>query len=64
LTGTGTLSQQGCLLVLEDNQAGRRVRAQFNQCNKKGQALIQIESGKKRTFVITDKDSSNNTCAP
>ena len=63
LTGTGTLSQQGCLLVLEDNQAGRRVKAQFNQCNNKGQAVIQIQSGKKQTFVITDKDSSNNTCA-
>jgi hypothetical protein len=64
LSGTGTLSQQGCLLVLEDNQSGRRVKAQFNQCNNKGQAVIQIESGKKRTFVITDKDSSNNVCAP
>ncbi|HSE18814.1 MAG TPA: SBBP repeat-containing protein [Pyrinomonadaceae bacterium] len=62
LTGTGTLSQQGCLLVLEDNQSGRRVKAQFNQCNNKGQAIIQIQSDKKTTFVITDKDTSNNVC--
>ena len=64
LTGTGTVSQQGCLTVLEDNQSGRRVRAQFNHCNNKGQAVIQIESERKRTFVITDKDTSNNNCAP
>jgi hypothetical protein len=63
LTGTGTLSQQGCLLVLADNQSGRRVKAQFNHCNNKAQAVIQIDSGKKTTFVITDKDTSNSTCA-
>ena len=62
LTGTGTVSRHGCLLVLEDNQSGRRVKAQFNTCNNKGQAVIQIESGKKQTFVITDKDTSNNNC--
>jgi hypothetical protein len=64
LTGTGTLSQKGCLLVLEDNQPGRRVLAQFNHCNNKGQAVIQIESEGKRTFVITDKDTSDSNCAP
>ncbi|HKG98028.1 MAG TPA: SBBP repeat-containing protein, partial [Pyrinomonadaceae bacterium] len=52
LTGTSALSQRGCLLSLEDNQSGRRVKAHFNQCNNKGQAVIQIESGRKRTFVI------------
>lgn len=61
VTGTGTLSQQGCLLVLEDNQSGQRVKAQFNQCNNKGQAVIQIESERKSTFVITDKDTSDCT---
>jgi hypothetical protein len=64
VTGTGTVSQQGCLLVLEDNQPGQRVKAQFNVCNNMGQAVIQIESDKKRTFVITDKDTSDNNCAP
>lgn len=64
LTGTGVLSQQGCLLLLEDNQSGRRVVAHFNQCNNKGQAVIQIESERKSTFVITDKDTTNNNCAP
>ena len=64
LTGTGTLSELGCLLLLEDNQSDRRVKAQFNHCNNKGQAVIQIESGKKTTFVITDKDLSNSNCAP
>jgi hypothetical protein len=64
LSGTGTLSQRGCLLVLEDNQSGRRVQAHFNHCNNMGQAVIQIESGKKRTFVVTDKDTSNSDCAP
>ncbi|HET6892123.1 MAG TPA: SBBP repeat-containing protein, partial [Pyrinomonadaceae bacterium] len=63
LTGTGELSQQGCLLLLEDNQSGRRVKAHFNDCNNKGQAVIQIESERKRTFVITDKDTSNSACA-
>jgi hypothetical protein len=63
LTGTGTLSRQGCLLLIEDNQSGRRVSAHFNGCNNKGQAVIQIVSGRKRTFVITDKDTSNSNCA-
>jgi len=64
VTGTGTVTQQGCLLVLEDNQSGQRVLAQFNHCNNKGHAVIQIESEKKRTFVVTDKDTSGNDCAP
>src|SRR5215212_3695851 len=62
LTGTGVLSRQGCLLLLEDNQSGRRVKAHFNHCNNKGQAVIQVESERKRTAVITDKDTSNNNC--
>jgi hypothetical protein len=63
VTGTGTLSEQGCLLVLEDNQAGQRVVAQFNHCNNKGHAVIQIEGEKKITFVVTDKDTSDSNCA-
>ena len=62
LTGTGTLSQQGCLLLLEDNQPGRKVKAHFNHCNNMGQAVIQIESGTTTTFVVTDKDTSNSDC--
>ena len=49
--------------MLEDNQSGQRVKAHFNHCNNKGQAVIQIESERKRTFVITDKDTSNSNCA-
>ena len=65
LTGTGAVSEQGCLLLLEDNQSGRRVKAHFNHCNNKGHAVIQIESEKKKsTFVITDKDTSDSSCAP
>jgi hypothetical protein len=64
VTGAGTVNQQGCLIVLEDNQSGQRVRAQFNHCNNMGQAVIQIEAEKKRTFVITDKDTSDSNCAP
>lgn len=64
VSGTGTLSEHGCLLVLEDNQSGQRVKAQFNHCNNKGQAVIQLQSEKKLTFVITDKDTTNSTCAP
>ncbi len=62
LTGTGTLSRQGCLLLLEDDQSGRRVKVHINECNNNAHAVIQIESGKKRTFVITDKDISNSSC--
>jgi hypothetical protein len=64
VTGTGTISPQGCLLVLHDNKPGQLVQAQFNVCNNKGQAVIQIESDKKTTFVITDKNTSDNNCAP
>ena len=63
VTGTGTLTRLGCLLVLEDNQAGQRVKAHLNECNNTAQAVIQIDAGKKTTFVITDKDTSNSNCA-
>jgi len=59
LTGTGTLSQQGCLLSLEDNQPGQKVKAHFNHCNNMGQAVIQVGT---TTFVVTDKDTSNSDC--
>jgi hypothetical protein len=49
---------------LEDNQSGQRVKAHINECNNTAQAVIQIESGKKSTFVITAKDTSNSNCAP
>jgi hypothetical protein len=62
VSGTGTVSQQGCLLVLEDNQSEQRVKAHINQCNNKGQAVIQIQSERKMTFVITDKDISDSGC--
>ena len=64
VTGTGTLSQRGCLLVIDDNQSGQRVQAHFNHCNNIGHAVIQIDSGKKRTFVVNDKDTSDTTCTP
>jgi hypothetical protein len=65
VTGTGTLSQRGCLLVLEDNQSGKRVLAQFNHCNNMGHAVVQIDSEKKKTtFVVTDKNTSDNNCLP
>jgi hypothetical protein len=64
VTGTGTLSQRGCLLVIDDNQSGQRVQAHFNHCNNIGHAVVQIESGKKRTFVVNDKDTSDTTCTP
>jgi len=62
VTGTGTLSEHGCLLVLEDNQSGQRIKAHFNHCNNMGQAVIQVEAERKRTFVVTDKDTSNSDC--
>ena len=64
VTGTGTLTERGCLLVIDDNQSGQRVQAHFNHCNNIGHAVIQIESGKKRTFVVNDKDTSDTSCAP
>jgi hypothetical protein len=63
LTGTGTVSRQGCLLLLEDNQSDQRVKVHVNECNNQAQGVIQIQDGKKRTFVITDKDTSNSNCA-
>ncbi|HSD45225.1 MAG TPA: SBBP repeat-containing protein, partial [Pyrinomonadaceae bacterium] len=63
VTGTGMVSRRGCLLVLEDNQPGQRVKVHVNECTNNAQAVIQIDSGKKRTFVITDKDTSNSDCA-
>ena len=65
VTGTGTLSQRGCLLVLEDNQSGKRVMAQFNHCNNIGHVVVQIDGAKKKTtFVVNDKNTSDSDCAP
>ncbi len=62
-SGIGTLTRRGCLLVLEDQQEGRRVKAQVNECNKNGEVVIQVRSKTMTTFVITDKDTSNSQCA-
>jgi len=54
----GTVSQQGCLVVLEDTN----VKAQFNRCTNQAQAVIHFHIDRKRTFVITDKDMTNSSC--
>lgn len=62
IEGRGEITQRGCTLTLQHNAGDRRVSASINTCQRTGVASVQIFS-LGRTFNITDRDTSNNTCA-
>ncbi|HEX5733689.1 MAG TPA: DUF11 domain-containing protein [Blastocatellia bacterium] len=62
LAGRGEITQRGCTLTLQHNAGDRRVSASINTCQRTGVASVQIFSIG-RTFNISDRDTSNNTCA-
>jgi uncharacterized repeat protein (TIGR01451 family) len=61
LSGRGEITQRGCTLTLQHNTGDRRVSASLNTCQRTGIVSVQVFSIG-RTFNITDRDTSNNTC--
>ncbi len=61
ISGTGSVTSRGSLITLEHNGSDRRVLARITSANR-GSATIQILSPR-RTFIITDRNTANNTCA-
>jgi hypothetical protein len=60
--GKGTLTQTGCTLTLEHNTPERRVLATIDQCANTGTASVEIPANKVK-FTITDRNTTDNTCA-
>lgn len=62
LSGAGTLVRRGCVITLEHNAGDRRVLARIDTCSKRATASIQSLSNRV-SFSITDRNTTNNTCA-
>jgi uncharacterized delta-60 repeat protein len=60
--GTGTLTKRGNQITLQHNGSDRRVMASIDSSTKRAIASIQLLS-QGRTFGITDRNITNNTCA-
>jgi hypothetical protein len=61
-SGKGSITKKGCTISLKDASPDRKVQATVDTCDKKGSATVQIDSTKTK-FTITDKNTSDNTCA-
>jgi hypothetical protein len=59
--GTGTVRVRGCVISLDASLPAGRATARVDTCVRKGSAGIQILS-QGRTFTITDRDTTNNSC--
>lgn len=59
---TGTITRRGAVINLQHNAAARRVKADIITVPGRATAVVQLIP-QRRTFVITDKDITNNTCA-
>lgn len=62
LGGTGALRIKGCSMSLEDIRPDRRLLAKMDRCSMKATASLQVFA-QGRTFSITDRNTSNNTCS-
>jgi Right handed beta helix region len=62
LSGTGSLVKKGSIATLQHNDSGRRVLARIDSSVNKATASIQVFS-QSITFTITDRNTTNNTCA-
>jgi uncharacterized delta-60 repeat protein len=60
--GTGILTKRGSLITLQHNGSDRRVMATIDTSTNKATASVQLFS-QGRTFTITDRNITNNTCA-
>ena len=62
LGGTGTVTIKGSIVTLQHNAADRKVLAQIDNAMKNGKASVQVFS-LGTTFTITDRNTTNDTCA-
>lgn len=64
ITGTGTITTNGCTVTLQQNTGTQFVNATFNTCTHTGSATVtqKVVKGFK-TYNINDPDTTNNTCA-
>jgi len=62
LGGMGTLVKRGSIVTLQQYGPDRRVLARIDNAVNKGFASIQVFS-QGTTFTITDRNTTNNTCA-
>ncbi|MFL6273632.1 MAG: hypothetical protein ACJ74G_00360 [Blastocatellia bacterium] len=62
LGGTGTLTRRGSTITLQHNAMDRRVIATIDTSTNKATASLQLFA-QGRTFGITDRNITNNTCA-
>ena len=60
-TGTGTVAKKGCLITLQHNPGDRRVQANVDKTQFKGNAALQFPPGVMKC-TITDRDIRNNSC--
>jgi hypothetical protein len=61
-TGKGTITMKGCIFTLEHNAPDRRVMSTIDQCTNTGSATVQTAAPKMK-FTITDRNTTDNTCA-
>lgn len=62
LSGIGTLMQRGCTITLQDVRGDRRLLASYDSCAHRGSASVQA-TARGMTFTITDRNTTNDTCA-
>ena len=62
LPGKGTIIMKGCILTLQHNAPDRRVFATLDTCTNTGSASVESSSPKVK-FTITDRNTTDNTCA-
>ena len=62
LTGIGSLIRRGGVITLQHYASDRRILAKIDTGVSKGTVLIQLFSPS-TTFTITDRNTSNNSCA-
>jgi uncharacterized delta-60 repeat protein len=60
--GTGTLTKRGSAITLQHTSSDRRVMATIDSATNRATASLQLFS-QGRTFSITDRNITNNTCA-
>ena len=65
LVGTGTVTRKDCTFKLTDNLRDRSVEAKIDPCTQTGSASVQTSppNSPKVKFTITDRKTTDNTCA-
>ena len=60
-TGVGTVSKKGCLITLQHNPGDRRLQANVDKTQFKGNAALQFPPGVMKCTIM-DRDIRNNSC--